>query len=579
MADLRGNEQDATDASLMISNILRAVRRWWWLLILATVIAGGMAIRSAAHTPRFYRSGTTILVGQVTQEANPDANVFTLLDRLTAFYANVATREPVLDAAAKSVSPPTTAAAIAPRVQARAITGTQFIEITYLDADPRRAAEIANAVSAALIKQSPTPDASQTAQQAKFTQDQLLDLQTKITDAQTQIKTLEDDIAQSSSAAEIADARSKAKELQAEVDGWRTSYSTLLIQTQPSTTNFLSIVEPAAIPSVSVSASRTLAIGMGGILGLGLAFGGVLLIEYLDDTVRRPQDVAQQTHLALLTTVPRQRRGGWKLGPFSALRNVVLDTTPAAPLRLFVTAPRRSSGVTYTAVGLAEAFTRAGRRVVLVDGNFVTPTLHAAFGVPMRPGLADIVADATCAGRAITVSPRGIANLRIVPAGETSGTDDALGGPGLPAALDAILEQARADVLIVDGGALTDATRTSRLLAHHLSHTILVVTARTRARALRAITETLAASRTEVLGVVFNHHHGAARGGGPSRGKLLRLPQHWVKGALNYFGFGVAKKSPTKGLAYPPGALASMGPPKHMPPGSPTGPTDVVAED
>ncbi len=564
----------------MISNILRAVRRWWWLLILATVIAGGMAVRSAVHTPRFYRSGTTILIGRVTEQANPDANVFTLLDRLTAFYANVATRQTVLDAAAKSVSPPTTAAAIAPRVQARAITGTQFIEITYLDADPRRAAEIANAVSAALIKQSPTPDALQTAQQAKFTQDQLFDLQTKITDAQTQIKTLENDIARSSSAAEIADARGKAKELQAGVDGWRTSYSTLLIQTQPSSTNFLSIVEPAAIPSVSVGASRTLAIGMGGILGLGLAFGGVLLIEYLDDTLRRPQDVKRQTRLELLTTVPLQRRGGWKLGPFSALRNVVLDTTPAAPLRLFVTAPRRYSGVTYTAVGLAEAFTRAGRRVVLVDGNFVAPTLHAAFGVPVRPGLADIVADAMCAGSAITVSPRGIANLRVVPAGDTSGTDDALGGLGLSAALDAILAQARADVLIVDGGALADATRTSRLLAHHLSHTILVVTGQTRARSLRAITETLTASRTEVLGVVFNHHHGAARSSSPSKGKLVRLPQHWMKGILTYFGFGLAKNSPTmKGLAYPPGSLASMGSSKHMPPGSPTGPAEVVAED
>jgi hypothetical protein len=50
-------------------------------------------------------------------------------------------------------------------------------------------------------------------------------------------------------------------------------------------------------------------------------------------------------------------------------------------------------------------------------------------------------------------------------------------------------------------------------------------------------------------------------------------------GALNYFGFGLGKKSPTKGLAYPPGSLASIRSPKHMPPGSPTGPTDIVAED
>lgn len=580
MPDLRGNEQDAAEASLMIANILRAARRWWWLLILATAIAGGVAIRSAAHTPRYYRSGATVLVGRITQQANPDANTFTLLDRLTSFYANVATRDPVLDAAAKSVSPPTTAAAIAPRIQARAITGTQFIEVTYLDPDPRRAADIANAVASALIKQSPTPDASQTAEQAKFTQDQLLDLQAKITDAQAQIKKFEDDVAQSSSAAEIADARSKAKELQAEVDGWRTNYSTLLIQTQPSATNFLSIVEPAAIPTTPVSASRTLVIGMGGILGLGLAFGGVLLIEYLDDTLRRPQDVTRQAQLPLLTTVPRQRRQGWKLGPFSALRNALLDTVPAAPLRLLVIAARRQTGVTYTAVGLAEAFTRAGRRVVLVDGNLASPTLHAAFGVPMRPGFADVIADETMAGRALFATPQGIPNLLIVPAGELSGTDDALGRPGLPAALDAILTQANADVLIVDGGALTDATRTARLLAHYLTHTVLVVTARTRARTLRSITATLVASGTAVPGVVFNEHGGTRLASGPSKGKRARGPRSLVMGALNYFGFGLPKKNPTaKGFAYPPGSLASMGTPKRTPPGSPNGPTDVIAEE
>jgi succinoglycan biosynthesis transport protein ExoP len=572
MTKRQGYEQDTSDDSLMLSNILRAVRRWWWLLLLATAVAGGVAIRSAAHTPRNYRTETTILVGRIAQQANPDANAFTLLDRLTSFYANVATREPVLDAAAKSVSPPTTAAAIAPRVQARAITGTQFIEVTYLDPDPRRAADIANAIASALIKQSPTPDGSQTAEQAKFTQGQLLDLQTKITDSQTQIKKLEDDIAQSSSAAEIADARSKEKELQAEVDGWRTNYTNLLIQAQPSALNFLSIVEPAAIPSSPVSASRTLVIGMGGILGLGLAFGGVLLIEYLDDTLRRPQDVKQQTHLPLLATMTRKRRQRWESAPFSALRNILLDTTPAVPLRLLVTAPRRHNGVTYTAVGLAEAFTRAGRRVVLVDGNFVAPTVHASFDVPMRPGFADVIADAASAGRALTTSPRGIKNLIVLPTGDTSGSDDALGRPGLSAALDAIVAEACPDVLIVDGGALTDATRTSRLLAHYLSHTVLVVTGQTRGRTLRSIATTLTTSGTEVVGVVFNQSVRSRRTSNPSKGRARRLPKAVMARMLNYFGFGLSKKNPkATGYAYPPGSLASMAPP----PGS----TDILVED
>jgi Mrp family chromosome partitioning ATPase len=250
----------------------------------------------------------------------------------------------------------------------------------------------------------------------------------------------------------------------------------------------------------------------------------------------------------------------------------LLDTTPAVPLRLLVIAPRRHTGVTYTAVGLAEAFTRAGRRVVLVDGNFVAPTVHATFGVPMRPGFADVITDATGVSSALTTSPRGIRNLIVVPTGEGSGSDDALGRPGLSAALDAIVAEACPDVLIVDGGALTDATRTSRLLAHYLSHTVLIVTGQTRGRTLRSIATTLTTSGTEIVGVVFNQPGRSHRTSGPSKGRAKHLPKAVMARILSYFGFGVSKKSPkTTGYAYPPGSLASMGPPK--------GPTDILAED
>lgn len=575
-----GLRSGALDSMLTISNALRAARRWWWLLLLAALIAAGSAMRSAAATPRYYRAGTTMLVGRVNQQVNPNSEDFTLLDRLTAYYANFALRQPVLDAAATSLSPPTTGGEIAPRIHARAIAGTPFIELTYLDPDPRRAAAVANAVATQLVKQTPTPAALVDQQQAKFTKDQLNALQVEIGDGQAQIKQLEDDASHATSAAEIADLRDKAKELQAQIDGWRTNYANLLRLSTPSATNYLTIIEPAAIPTIPVGSSRTLIIGAGSMLSLVLAFAGVLLIEYFDDTLRRPGDVETQTRLPLLTTMPRHGRRGPNLTPFSALRNVVLDTAPAPPLRLLVVAPRKRSGVTYTAVGLAHAFARAGRRVVLIDSNFVAPTLHAAFGIPMRPGFADVIADAATAGHALSPTRQGIPNLLIVPAGEHSGTDDALGRPGLPAALDAILAQTRADVLIVDGGALSDATRTARLLAHYLSHTLLVVTARTRARTLRSIAETLAASGTEVAGVVFNQHGGSRPAAGPSNGKRVRLPQRLVTGTLNYFGFGLPKPGPSaKGLAYPPGSLASMGPATHAPPIPPRGPADAIAEE
>jgi succinoglycan biosynthesis transport protein ExoP len=575
MVDLERKRPRPVESVLMFSNILRALRRWWWLIALAVIIAAGSAFRSAAHTPRYYRAGTTVMVGRVVQQVNPDAATFTLLDRLTSFYANVATRAPILDAAAKSVSPPTTAGAIAPRVQARAISGTQFVEITYLDANPQRAAEITNAIATELVKQSPTPDAALSQQQLKFAQDQLADLQAKITEGQQRIKTLEATISTSASAAEIADARDNEKELQAQVDGWQATYTTLLTQTEPSQTNYLSIIEPAAIPSIPVASSRLLIIGVGSILGLALAFGGILVIEYLDDTLRRPPDVPAQTGIPLLATVPRHRRNRQRAAaPFSAMRNALLEHTSAAPLRLLVAAPRARTGVTYTAVGLAEAFARSGHRVILVDGNLVAPAMHTLFEIPECPGLRDVIAHTAALPSALYQAQGDVPNLIVVPAGGALDSDDLLARPNVPVALDEIASQTGAEVLIIDGGAFGDPTRTSRLLARCVSQTVLVVTGRTRARTVSALVDALTGSGAQVTGLVYNAcRTGILRRNGPRTGKLARPP----RAILGYFGFGVqGAHDQSSGIARPAGALAMKPTEQQVPPGEPA---DMVTED
>jgi capsular polysaccharide biosynthesis protein/Mrp family chromosome partitioning ATPase len=537
MVELERKRHQPVENLLMLSNILRAVRRWWWLIALAMIIAAGSAYRSAAHTPRFYQASTTVMVGRVIQQVNPDANTFTLLDRLTSFYANVVTRAPILDGAAKSLSPPTTAGEIAGRVQARAIAGTQFIEITYLDANPQRAAQVANAIATELIKQSPTPDAALNQQQLKFAQDQLTDLQTKITQGQDRIRTLEGTIATSASAAEIADARDNEKELQAQIDGWQATYTTLLTETEPSQTNYLSIIEPAAIPSIPIASSKLLVIGVGSILGLALAFGGILVIEYLDDTLRRPSDVPAQTGIPLLSTVPRQRRRHVRAAaPFNALRNTLLEQTSVTPLRLLIASPRARTGVSYTAVGLAEAFARSGHRVVLVDGNLISPMVHTLFETPKHPGLVEVISNPAILPDALHQTHGDCPGLTVVPAGGMAGSDDIMASPGVPVALDAIVRQVGADVLIVDGGAFGDPTRASRLLACYLPQTVLVVNGRTRARTVSTLVDALTASGTQVTGLVYNACRPGVPGShDPRTGRLVRSP----RAILGYFGFGV----------------------------------------
>lgn len=492
------------ERALTVANAVRAIRRWWWLLLLCTIISASGAFLSTRKTPRYYQAVTTLYVGRVLQQLNPDPNSVTLLDRLTAVYASLAVRQPVLDAAAQSVDPPATAGEIVSRVNVRAVNGTQFIEITYLDQDPNRAAQIVTAIGNALIKQGPKPTASQDPQQSQFVQTQLAMLQTQINDAQAQIVQLDAGIGQSSSAAEIADAQEKEKVLRTQVDGWRTSYAALLSQTQPSETNYLTVVEPAAIPTRPVGSSRISTIGLAGFLGFLLAFAVVLLLEALDDTAREPESVRARLGLVTVATLASSSKGkSPDTASFGSVRNYLLQGRINDELRVLVTAPTMGVGVSSTAHGIAEAFARSGRRVILVDANVTAPTLHERHQIPLSPGLIDAIrwpTEVHCSLHASTTP-----NLLIVPAGEASSDDD-FAGPGISLVFAAMVEAVQADVLIVDGGAVKDATSAACILAAELSYTILVVDAHTRLRMLRTAMEALIASGTQPIGVIFNQH-------------------------------------------------------------------------
>ena len=59
----------------------------------------------------------------------------------------------------------------------------------------------------------------------------------------------------------------------------------------PDRLNYITVVEPAEVPSVPVSPKVALNLALAIAVGLTLSVGAVLLLEYLDDTIRSPAEV------------------------------------------------------------------------------------------------------------------------------------------------------------------------------------------------------------------------------------------------------------------------------------------------
>lgn len=168
--------------------------------------------------------------------------------------------------------------------------------------------------------------------------------------------------------------------------------------------NNISIVDAADDPQ-SPSSPRLMLNLFIALLG-GLVLGSIvaLALEQLDEAFGDPEEVGQKLGLSLLGSVP-------KVGDAHEPRNELLDrksnlvdaylaistnlgftTAHGAPKSFSVTSTRPAEGKSITALALATMLARAGKRVILVDGDMRSPSVHHLGNVGHEHGLSNYLA-------------------------------------------------------------------------------------------------------------------------------------------------------------------------------------------
>jgi polysaccharide biosynthesis transport protein len=170
-------------------------------------------------------------------------------------------------------------------------------------------------------------------------------------------------------------------------------------------TNNLSVVDKADVPLFpyrpDINRGMMLGLLLGLMAGLALAF----VLEYMDDSIKFPDEVERFTGLALLGVVPQvntrsaEAKDQATKDPRSALAeayrsirtSLQFSTSHGAPRTITVTSCGKNEGKSTTAYSLAVALGQLGKRVLIVDADMRNPTLHKMFNTHHTDGLSNIL--------------------------------------------------------------------------------------------------------------------------------------------------------------------------------------------
>jgi len=302
--------------------------------------------------------------------------------------------------------------------------------------------------------------------------------------------------------------------LQTQVNTWQANYASLLSFLQRGATNYISVVEPATVaPTGSRTGTNVLLAAMvGAMLGAGFVF----LIEYLDDTIKSPDDIIQALGLSPLGAISRIKGKSYpdKLvaaihprSPISEayriLRTNIQFSAVDRPLEaLLVSSPNPVEGKSITLANLGVVMAQAGLSAILVDSDLRRPVLHKIFDLPNKEGLTTVLlgGELNLDGR---LQATEVENLQVLTSGPLPpNPSELLGSKKMKSLIEAL--KGKADVVLFDSPpamVVTDAA----VLAGQVDGVLLVTEAgNTRREIAQQAKEDLTKVGANVLGAVLN---------------------------------------------------------------------------
>ena len=261
--------------------LLRILRRRLWVVVLVPALVAGAAYLSATRKTELYRSSAELLIARTEAETvfGSQAGNYVDPDRLLANQVRVIGSQEVADLASRRLG-------FSAGVGASASKTEDVITLTAVDRDPKRVADVVNAYADAYLRFRRSSSAAENAVvQAE--------LRRRIDPADARLKELDDLVNRQPLANQEAVRATQSDERQLLLTNLA-SQRAQLAQLQSAANvdkGGAQLLAPARVPGAPFEPNPKRSATLGLAVGVMLAVGLALLLDYLDNRLRGKEDL------------------------------------------------------------------------------------------------------------------------------------------------------------------------------------------------------------------------------------------------------------------------------------------------
>jgi succinoglycan biosynthesis transport protein ExoP len=289
--------------------------------------------------------------------------------------------------------------------------------------------------------------------------------------------------------------------------------------TEEMKTGNIRVIDRAEVPGYPVKPRKQRNILLAVVVGLFFGIGMAFLLEYLDNTIKLPEEVTDFLRVPYLGPVPAftmdrslnempsrlisvHSPKSTASEAYRGLRTSLLLSSADKKLQvIMVVGAGPFEGKTLTSANLAVTMAQSHQRVLLIDADMRRPDLHKIFQTPHNKGLSSILAGTDTPEDAIVETS--VEGLELLPVGPIPPNPAELIGSKTMERFIAGLKE-KYEIIIIDTPPLTAVTD-AVALSQYVDGVMLVSrTGITPRRVVKNSIEQLKAVNANILGVVLN---------------------------------------------------------------------------